>query len=45
MLGNLKARTTAKMCAKNFQIASNCGSWASPILSLTRAPTSLINPI
>src|ERR1700686_3697644 len=29
MLGNLRARRTSKMCSNNFQIISDCGSWAS----------------
>src|SRR5713226_5245564 len=31
MLGNLRARTTSKMCSKNLQVEPNCGSWASNV--------------
>ena len=28
MLGNRRARTPSKMCSKNLQVESDCGSWA-----------------
>src|SRR6266480_6413583 len=28
-LGNFQVRITSKMCSKNFQTTSNCGSWVS----------------
>src|ERR1700676_3555417 len=30
-LGNLQARIPQKMCSKNIQSTSDCGSWVSPL--------------
>src|ERR1700730_12296086 len=32
-LGKLQVRITSKMCSKNLQITSDCGSWVSKIIA------------